>query len=843
MNIDSLRLLIISSTLTIFEDNTIFISFIFLIYIYLFIKFPTFKKTSFFLKNFLISYKTHKITFYSGSIILFLSVLSILLNKPYLVIGHMQDMWIPKVGAYAIKHGLSLHQDFHTPFGFVYNGINYISMLIIEAFPNIFNLFDMIMLSSVLFLLIVIGLFYLMKFNTSKAIPITLLLVILSIIPQLKPMYDTFNFQAPASLWHASYNKHLWGLFLLQIVHLFCWRKFFVKNVDSIEENGKKSFILFLTIQIICAYIFFNYKINFFIGSSLVIFSIFLIIPFKFWLKYITFSISLFLFLILSTSILSGYSYIGYLKDIYHVILSRRDVYLDLDYFFIYLFTFFLMRIYVELFKKTSKEKKTIEFLKYYFYKSKLFLVSNKFILTKWFLLDLCIAAFLSIGIAVDKERSLFYFLIAIISYLIINIRTLTIGKGFYWILTILFVINASFLVNIYFGLNYFFAYLLIFSLIRICILLSLKRLSIKNNSSDFLKYYFYKFKLFLERKLSKIKLLDFSYYLYNSKSFLTNNNFSLIKHLLFDLCIGFSILICITGNGEKPSLYFLIVFLFYLIINTNIINIKRVCYLVLAILFTINTSSLVKVAFFKFYKKEQLTNNQFKHQKYKAKSIITNNKNYSFVIENKDNMKAILNELKTHHPDKYKNLFEGVVYDDGTLNHKMHNNNVYYIDYLNDIFFIFHNKLDKHNKFLILEALNPLPILLDTKPIKGSYHWFHPGFTFSSKTIHRFNKTFEGSDFVYMPLFSILSRNSLLRCHFHKWNFQHKQFVLSSIHKYGFLFATPQKIKEYDLENLEFPNPSKIKESCLTIENEQKEIEQNQRKNILTRLLQRFPF
>ena len=83
------------------------------------------------------------------------------------------------------------------------------------------------MLSSILFSLMIIGLFYLMRLNTAKAFPIALLLFILSIIPQLRPMYDIFNIKTPASLWHASYNKHLWGLFLLQIAHLFCWKKFF----------------------------------------------------------------------------------------------------------------------------------------------------------------------------------------------------------------------------------------------------------------------------------------------------------------------------------------------------------------------------------------------------------------------------------------------------------------------------------------------------------------------------------------------------------------------------------------------------------------------------------------
>ena len=451
------------------------------------------------------------------------------------------------------------------------------------------------------------------------------------------------------------------------------------------------------------------------------------------------------------------------------------------------------------------------------------------------------IGIFLLIGITSDKERSLFYFLIAILFYLIINIKSINFEKGFYWILTVLFVINTSFLANVYLNLNYLFAYLLIFFLIRVCILFSLKRLPNKKRPSDFFKYYFHKPKLFLERKLSKTKLPDFFYYLHKSKSFLTNNNLFLIRYLLFDLCIGVSVLIVMMGHSYRiPLLYFLIVFLFYLIINTNITNIKRTCYLPLVILFVINISSLTGVTFFKFYQKEQLTNNQSKYQKYKIYSIKTKNKKHSFIIENKEGTDKILNGLRERYPDK-TDVFEGIPYGPNSFFHRLADNNMYHIDLLNDAFLVFYNKLDKNDdRVLLLEYINPLPILLNLKPIQGAYHWFHLGFTFSKKTIHHFNKTFEESDFIYMPLF-LFSNESILKCHFYKWNFSNKRFALSSIHKYGFLFATHQKIKEYNLENLEFPNPDKIKESCLVIENEQNEKEKNQRKNILTRLLQRF--
>ena len=668
LNISQFSFAFLTSAITDYEVIFTFfiLILILLLYIYLFIVFPIFKRGSIFLKNFLLSPKTHQTVIYIGFVILFSILVLIFFGETYFVEGNIHDMWIPKVGAYAIKHGLVLHQDFHTPFGFMYNGLNYISLLIIESFPSIFNLFDMIMLSSILFSFIIISLFYLMRVNTTKAMPITLLLVILSIIPQVRLMSELSNTKAQI-LWYSSYNKHLWGLLLLQIVHLFCWKKFLIKNIDDVIQVEKNNFLLFLALQIICAYIFFNYKINFFAASSLIIFSIFFILPLKLWFKYIIFSISFFLLLVLSTFVLSGYSYISYLEDIHHIVLSRGGVHLDLNYLYIYLFIFFLIRVCAELFKNKPEKIDPISFFKHYFYKS---------------------------------------------------------------------------------------------------------------------------------------------------KSFLKNDSFLFIKQLLFDCCIGFSLLIGATGSYFKATGFFVVVFLFYLIINTSIINIKRICYLVLGGLFLINIFSLSKVVSFKFYKEESLE--QSKHQLYKTKSITTkNNRNYPFVVWNGRNMDMILNELREKHPRRIKNLFDGIVYDDDGLWIAL--NNIYYIDLLNDILLTLPKKLNKNDKILLLEFINPLPILLDSKPIQGAYHWFHFGVTFSDKTMDRFNKTFENADFVYVPM---LSTQSFLKCYFYKWHFQNNRFALSSIHNYGFLLATHQKIEEYNLQKLEFPNPGEIIKPCPVIKN-----------------------
>ena len=134
-----------------------------------------------------------------------------------------------------------------------------------------------------------------------------------------------------------------------------------------------------------------------------------------------------------------------------------------------------------------------------------------------------------------------------------------------------------------------------------------------------------------------------------------------------------------LSGSVFKIYGYFIIVFLFYFIINTNINSIRRICYLPLVALFIINISSLAKVTTFKFYKEEH--SNPYS---YKVKSLTFKDKKYSFVVWNSKDMNVISNELKENSERKGKDLFEGVAYkDDGVW---LSGNNLYYIDLLNNI-------------------------------------------------------------------------------------------------------------------------------------------------------------
>ena len=239
----------------------------------------------------------------------------------YFVSGPFHDIWIPQLSAYAIKSDLILHQEFHTPFGLFYSGLNYISLLIIEAWPKIFSPFDMTMLSSGFFALIIISLFYLMRLSTKKGhvLPYFMLLFALATVFQLKEINAIFDLKEV--FWYAMYNTHMWAILILQISYAYCWLQSISKN--KIEDYSKSDWFLFAFIQVICAYITFHYKISFFVASGAIAGSLFFFFSHRIKIRYvITYSL-LFLVLIFMTWLMSNYSYLAYFRDIYHVLEAR----------------------------------------------------------------------------------------------------------------------------------------------------------------------------------------------------------------------------------------------------------------------------------------------------------------------------------------------------------------------------------------------------------------------------------------------------------------------------------------------------------------------------------------
>ena len=253
----------------------------------------------------------------------------------YIIRGNLHDLWIPQMGAYAVKRGMVLHEEFHTFFGFFYNGLNYLSLLIIEGFPGLFVPADMIMLSSALFSIPLALLFLLMRAN-KKPVAWFILVVVLSNVFQAKGISTPLGYKMV--LWYESYNYHLWSLLLLQAAHAFSWSK-------RTDDSGSVRLLPDSLIQASCVYIAFNYKMNFFASSSLVAASVFFLLPNGARLRYGLTSIGLFALLLLP-ALLLGYSYTGYFGDLAHAAQSRGRLFHfeDLKYALAYCLCLFVIQ-------------------------------------------------------------------------------------------------------------------------------------------------------------------------------------------------------------------------------------------------------------------------------------------------------------------------------------------------------------------------------------------------------------------------------------------------------------------------------------------------------------------
>ena len=364
------------------------------------------------------------------TILLFAAIIGCFRGDTYIVKGNLHDLWIPQLGAYAIKTGAVLHHEFHTFFGLFYNGLNYVSLILTENFPDIFMPSDMIMLSSSLFAIVIVGLCFLIKINTKrrKCIPWFVFLLIISHIFQSRQMLRLLDYKY--ILWYGSYNYHMWSLLLLQAVHIFAClgriRRWKMTNRDL---------LLFSLVQTICAFIAFNYKMSFFGSSALMAASIFLLLPNRAKIIYASTSIILFISFGITVALTSGYSYMGYFNDVLHASEAREMIGLEkkLEFVIYYCLVFFIIQYRKLLFSG--------HFLRH--------LVHNRPELSKdaFFYMFMGLAIF--VGMAGDWQVNGAIYLIFLMLYAVIDIDNRLIRNISYTLLSILFFINTISLIYV----------------------------------------------------------------------------------------------------------------------------------------------------------------------------------------------------------------------------------------------------------------------------------------------------------------------------------------------------------------------------------------------------------
>ncbi len=256
---------------------------------------------------------------------LYLLVFFVFSAESYYIKGNLHDLWIPHIGAYSIKTGVVLHEGLHTSFGFIYSYLNYISLLLIESFPEGFSTADMILLSSVLFSGFTAILFVGLKLSSRNLLDsIFILSLLLSIVFQLRDVSKPLDYND--ILWYGSYNSHLWAVLLIQIISVMNFFSFLKVKEVHLMEKLDRVFWFFIILQFVCVFVALNYKINFFLASLAVASSIFFFLSNRLKAIYLASALALLTVSLLVVSRMFNYSYMGYFQDIFHAVQSKKEI-------------------------------------------------------------------------------------------------------------------------------------------------------------------------------------------------------------------------------------------------------------------------------------------------------------------------------------------------------------------------------------------------------------------------------------------------------------------------------------------------------------------------------------
>lgn len=232
----------------------------------------------------------------------------------YPTYGNVHDFFIPLNSAYALSTGEVLHETFRSPFGIIYHYLNYWAWSLAEYFPAIFSTLDSLLLSSVIFDVFVVALFFLIRHGQERdqRLPFWVLLILLTITFQARNI-DALRGQIPN--WYGLYNNHLWAVLVLQISSLMPW---------GLKREGVQKAIYLAVIMALCVSVSFNYKISFLVGSAVLCLAPMLFFSRAQLLAYVLTGISACSAIFLGV-LATGYSYRGYYDDIMQAIAAKSS--------------------------------------------------------------------------------------------------------------------------------------------------------------------------------------------------------------------------------------------------------------------------------------------------------------------------------------------------------------------------------------------------------------------------------------------------------------------------------------------------------------------------------------
>ncbi|MDR1952332.1 MAG: hypothetical protein LBQ37_02310 [Elusimicrobiota bacterium] len=211
---------------------------------------------------------------------------------------------------YAINAGYAFSQNVQlvSGLGFIYDLINGLSFKIIERLD--LGMDKIIFIASLIFSFFLIAIWALIRVWTQFKIPFLVLLALveLSGISEFA-FFRIFNIDI---IWSSFYHSNLWALLLLQMI----LSAMIFDQKESFKTLKNKDICFLSIIQVLFLYIFFNYKMNFFVVSCALSAIPFMIWPIKKSIRYFLLIVILLIVLNVLTTFIFGYDYIQYISSL-----------------------------------------------------------------------------------------------------------------------------------------------------------------------------------------------------------------------------------------------------------------------------------------------------------------------------------------------------------------------------------------------------------------------------------------------------------------------------------------------------------------------------------------------
>lgn len=237
-------------------------------------------------------------------VVLVLTLATVLVPGPVPVLGNLHDLFIPLNAAEVVRDGVTLHQQFHSPFGWIYFYLNHASDVVMAALAPWASTPGTLMLSGLVFFGPVLAIWFLFRRAAPESPALGLWLLPFLLVLMVSPR-EASEFTHKNLLWYGLYNNHNWGVVLLQAA-LFAALARGISRVDAR--------LLGLGLSA-CVYLTAHYKISFLFSSLLLAAGCLWLLPPHSRVRVAIMGGLSFLLLCLVTWF-AGYDYAGYLNDI-----------------------------------------------------------------------------------------------------------------------------------------------------------------------------------------------------------------------------------------------------------------------------------------------------------------------------------------------------------------------------------------------------------------------------------------------------------------------------------------------------------------------------------------------